>query len=109
MSLLSKLNKFVDIGVKITVLIVAFSVALFPIAFIFGHETLHQQQWNESFDELALRKADIEEAKALDISNIHWKESGSVTSSDIESTFRLADFVCYSLHDQGSAVVRRNF
>lgn len=37
MSLFSKLNKGVDVLVKIIVLVVAFAVALFPISFIFGH------------------------------------------------------------------------
>lgn len=109
MSLFSKLNKGVDVIVKIIILVLAFAVALFPIAFIFGHETLNQQPWSPSFESLAQRKVSIDEAKALQISNIHLKESGSVTSSDVSQTFRLADFVCYTLQDQGAAVVRKNF
>lgn len=109
MSLFSKVNKGVDVLVKIIVLIVAFGVALFPIAFIFGHETLHQQPWNASFETLAERKTSIEEVKNLQISNIHLKDSGSITSGDVSQAFKLADYVCYTLHGQGAAVVRKNF
>ena len=108
MGIKDKLNKLTDFLTKFGIVSLAFAVALIPVIFLLGHETLHQQPWNDSLAQHSGRTSDVEAAKALEVSNIFLKQKGSVSKSDISDTIELADFVCYTLQSQGEAVVRRN-
>jgi len=108
MGIKDKLNKLIDFLTKFGIVSLAFVVALVPVIFLLGHETLHQQPWNDSMAQHSDRTSDVETAKALEVSNIFLKQKGSVSKSDIRDTLELADFVCYTLQSQGEAVVRRN-
>ena len=73
MGLMNKLNKATDFLFKFGIILIAFAVALIPVVFLLGHETLHQQPWNDSMSQHSARKADIDSAKALEVSNIYLK------------------------------------
>lgn len=45
MGWLTKLNKLLDIGCKIFILIAALALALLPVPFLLGHEILHIQPY----------------------------------------------------------------
>jgi hypothetical protein len=55
----TKVNKLMDFLTKFGIVVVAFTVAIIPIVFLLGHETLHQQPWNESMAQHSNRAADI--------------------------------------------------
>lgn len=105
---MNKLNKLTDWMLKFGIILLAFAGALIPIIFLLGHETLHQQPWDDSLAQHSARSSEVQVAKTLEVSNIYLKEKGSISSTDVTDTLELADFVCYTLQSQGEAVVRRN-
>ena len=60
MGFMTTLNKIFDAFMKFGLLLVAISVAIVPVLFLAGHETLHQQMWRDDFADHALRMGQVE-------------------------------------------------
>ena len=57
MGIMNKLNKVTDFLLKFGIVALAFAVALIPVIFLLGHETLHQQPWDDSMAQHSARSA----------------------------------------------------
>ena len=50
MGVLAKLNKVLDIGCKLLILVAALGLALLPVPFLLGHEVLEVQPYSAALD-----------------------------------------------------------
>ena len=55
MSFMIKVNKVIDFMAKFGIIIIAFLLALLPVAFLFGNEILHHQDWYDDLNKHSSR------------------------------------------------------
>jgi hypothetical protein len=73
MSLLGILNKSLDVGCKVILLLAALALALLPIPFLLGHEALHTQPYYSALDQHQGRESELRQLATLRVGNLFLK------------------------------------
>jgi hypothetical protein len=65
------LNKLLNLLIKFVFILVGLAAALIPTVYIFGHEPLVRQQWNNSLERFSGRQVQVQLLASHSLANVY--------------------------------------
>jgi hypothetical protein len=102
------LNKVLNGFIKFVFIVVGLLVAVVPIVYIYGHESVYRQEWSSGLERFSGRAGQVEQLATHKLSNVYLRpDAAKLTWADVNATLHLANYLHHQLQNNGVTVVRR--